>query len=333
MSGTPKLAGGSPPPLVVYDADIIILTISRVYETIAAVRSACRQTTFGGYGLGIHVIVLDQGSPESEFQVLAAALLTAGDVSLYRSSTNLGVAGGRNFLAQQGHGKIIVGLDNDAVFGGDHIVAQTIRRFADQPRLGAIGFQIRNGDGTCLDDSSWGYPQSLKPRRQTWFLTTTFVGAGHAIRRSAWQQAGGYDAKLFFTWEEYDFCRRAIKAGWQIGYDGSLAVWHKAANAERVGWQGARLGYFVRNRLVIARKWREPQLLLIAGYVLKGLLAGRFIATLAGIRAGLRWKLTSTHAMPPSMLAYLQQHEVNHRGSWWQRVQSELFRKRPAASG
>ncbi len=333
MSGTPKLAGGSPPPQVAYDADIIILTISRVYETIAAVRSACRQTGLGAHGLGVHVTVLDQGSPEAEFQILAAALQSETGVSLYRGLTNLGVAGGRNFLAQQGNGKIIVGLDNDAVFADDHMVAQTTRRFADHPRLGAIGFQIRSGDGACLDLSSWGYPQSLKPQRHGWFLTTTFVGAGHAIRRTAWQQAGGYDAKLFFTWEEYDFCRRAIKSGWQVGYDGSLVVWHKAASAERVGWQEARLGLFVRNRLVIARKWREPLFLLIAGYLLKGLLAGRFIATLEGIMAGLQWQLVSTQAMPPSMLAYLQQHEVDHRGAWWQRVQFELFRKRPAASG
>ncbi len=329
MSQVPELAGGPLPPQAAYDADIIILTISRIPETIEAVRSACRQT-----GLGVHVSVLDQGSPEAEFQMLAAALQGEARVSLYRSFVNLGVAGGRNFLAQQGNGRIIAGLDNDAVFASDHIVAQASRKFADHPRLGALGFRILNGDGTALDESSWGYPQSLKPHCHAWFLTTTFVGAGHAIRRTAWQQAGGYDARLFFTWEEYDFCRRAIKSGWQIGYDGLLAVWHKAATAQRVGWQGARQGVFVRNRLVIARKWREPRLLLIAGYLLKGLLAGRLIATLQGVLAGLRWKLATTQTMPPLMQAYLQQHEARHRGPWWLRVQSELFRKRPAvASG
>ena len=30
----------------------------------------------------------------------------------------------------------------------------------------------------------------------------------------AWQQAGGYDPKLFFCWEEFDFCLRAIALGW-----------------------------------------------------------------------------------------------------------------------
>jgi hypothetical protein len=33
----------------------------------------------------------------------------------------------------------------------------------------------------------------------------TFVGAGHAIQRVAWEQASGYDDSLFFCWEEYDF--------------------------------------------------------------------------------------------------------------------------------
>ncbi|MDE8347993.1 MAG: glycosyltransferase family 2 protein [Acidocella sp.] len=329
MSQAPELAGGSPPPQAAYDVDIIILTISRVTETIEAVSSACRQTA-----LDIHVTVLDQGSTEAEFQRLATGLQGMARVSLYRSGVNLGVAGGRNFLAQKGNGKIIIGLDNDAVFATDNIAAKASQKFADHPRLGALGFQILNADGTALDESSWGYPQSLKPKCDGWFLTTSFVGAGHAIRRAAWQQASGYDAELFFTWEEYDFCRRAIKAGWQIGYDGALAVWHKAAASQRVSWQGARLEYFVRNRLIIARKWQEPQLLLKLGYLAKGLLAGRMIATLKAIMAGQRWKLAATQSMPLAMQAYLQQHETSHRGSWWQRLQSELLRKPPSpASG
>ena len=100
--------------------------------------------------------------------------------------------------------------------------------------------------------SSWGYPTSLLPRAGESFDTVTFVGAGHAIRRAAWD---GYDEALFFCWEEFDFCLRAIERGWRIRYRGDIAVRHKVSPEQRVAWSGTRWFHFVRNRLYIERKW------------------------------------------------------------------------------
>jgi GT2 family glycosyltransferase len=70
------------------------------------------------------------------------------------------------------------------------------------PGLGAIGFRILV-DATGTDDLlSWGYPRSLLARAGEVFDAAPFVGAGHAIRRAAWEAAGGYDEALFFCWEE-----------------------------------------------------------------------------------------------------------------------------------
>ena len=64
-----------------------------------------------------------------------------------------------------------------------------------EPRLGAIGCRIVTyADGTD-DLSSWGYPADLLPCAGESFDAVTYVGAGHAIRREAWQQAGGYDSE------------------------------------------------------------------------------------------------------------------------------------------
>ena len=100
-----------------------------------------------------------------------------------------------------------------------------------------------------------GLPTAFAAEISRKFDTTTFVGAGHAIRRAAWQAVGGYDPSLFFTWEEYDFCLAAIARQWRIAYDGSLAVRHTPAAAARIGWDGTRMTAYVRNRLLISRKW------------------------------------------------------------------------------
>jgi GT2 family glycosyltransferase len=62
--------------------------------------------------------------------------------TLYGSTVNLGVAGGRNLLTSLGHGQIIVALDNDAVFAEKWVVARAVRAFGQRPELGALGFNI-----------------------------------------------------------------------------------------------------------------------------------------------------------------------------------------------
>jgi GT2 family glycosyltransferase len=320
----PYLAAGCTPPAGPYDADIIILTMGRQEATLAAIESALRQQL-----VSTHVTVLDQGSPPDMRQRFCRRFQGCRQVGYYVAPENLGVAGGRNFLSNIGHGRIIVALDNDAVFADSFVVLDAVRQFAAAPLLGAVAFRIMDAAGVALDERSWGYPVALKPRAGETFLTTTFVGAGHAIRRTAWEDAGGYDEKLFFTWEEYDFALRAIEAGWRIEYRGDLAVRHLLAQEARVRWQGGRTEYFVRNRLHIARKWGAGWVALaprMLGYLLKGALNGSFADAARGIVAAARMDSGATRRkMPPAMRRYVREHEQRHRGAVWRRLQPELF--------
>jgi len=322
----PALAAGSLPPAGPYEADIIILTMGRVAETLAAVESALRQLH-----VALYVAVLDQASEPAARDAYRRAFAGREGLGYFVSAANLGVGGGRNFLAAIGHGEVIVGLDNDAVFADAFVVSDAIRAFRADENLGAIGFRIMNGAGTGPDEQSWGYPAALKALGAKAFLTTTFVGAGHAIRRACWADAGPYDETLFFTWEEYDFALRAIARGWQVAYRGDLAVRHLLAAEARVRWQGGRTRLFVRNRLLIARKWGAPWLVLlprICGYVLKGALHGQALAAVSGVAAAWRRDAALPKCpMPAPMRDYVFAHETRHRGSPMQRVGREVFNR------
>jgi GT2 family glycosyltransferase len=325
----PEFLSGANPPAGVYDADIIILTLNRPKETHEAVKSALDQRM-----AKIHISVLDQGSTLENKNALAEAFKGAGNVSCFASGKNLGVGAGRNFLASIGGGRIIVAIDNDATFSGDLVVHKAIRAFDDDPLLGAIGFNILSPDGSNIDDSSWGYPCSLKRRSEEGFRTTTFVGAGHAIRRKTWDDVGGYDAALFFTWEEYDFCLRAIARGWTISYAGWLRVLHKTSAEERVRWTAGRARFFVRNRLVIGRKWRRPWLFLlplIFGYIVNGAVNKHLWDSIIGVFLAISIDgQIKKQQMTPEMRGYLRQNELQHRGSLFGRVKAEVFKLRPA---
>jgi GT2 family glycosyltransferase len=317
------IAGAFGSPDGPYDADIIILALERPVETLAAIESARRQT-----GISMHIFVLDQGSCSDTLALLAHAIQGRRDVTLLAAERNLGVPGGRNLISALGHGRVIVALDNDAEFADTKTVARMVAALGAEPRLGAIGCRIVTYAGGGDDLSSWGYPLDLLPCAGENFDAVTYVGAGHAILREAWQQAGGYDDRLFFCWEEFDFCLRAIALGWRIRYRGDIVIRHKVASEQRVGWTSARWFYFVRNRVYIERKRGHGWCALaprIAGYLLKGTRGGRLVQTLQAIWAAGDMTPGAARKMPTAALSYLNRNDRLHRGSPWRRLTREVL--------
>ena len=275
------IAGAAGPPDCEYDADVVILSLDRAEETIAAIRSALAQT-----GVSRHVFIVDQGSQPENLARLAAEVAGRQDATLLALDRNHGVAGGRNHGSSLGHGRVIFGLDNDAEFADADTLAHAVAALDEDPKLAAIGCRILLYARDADDLSSWGYPTSLLPRAGDSFDAVTFVGAGHAIRRAAWD---GYDEALFFCWEEFDFCLRAIERGWRIRYRGDIAVRHKVCPDRRVTWSGTRWFHFVRNRLYIEHKWGAGWFGLLprmAYYLIRGARNGVLSADAARLARG-----------------------------------------------
>lgn len=317
-------AGAAGPPDGAYDADVVILALDRTEETVAAIGSALAQS-----GVSRHVFVVDQGSDAATLARLAGAVAGRADATLVALGRNLGVAGGRNLGATLGHGRVIAALDNDAEFAGTDTLAQAVAALDAAPDLAAVGCRIVTHATGADDLSSWGYPRALLPRAAEAFDAVTFVGAGHAIRRAAWDDAGGYDPALFFCWEEFDFCLRAIQRGWRIRYRGDLAVRHKVSAARRVAWSDARWFYFVRNRLYIGRKYGDSWVALasrLAGYLVRGLRQGMLWQTLRAVPAAAR---LAGGCLPvplsPAARGYLARNDTAHRGGWLTRLRREVL--------
>jgi GT2 family glycosyltransferase len=303
----PVIVAGAPSaPCDDYDADIVILALDRADETIAAIRSALSQT-----GVSRHVFIVDQGSKPANLALSAAEVADRPDATLVVLDRNYGVAGGRNRGSALGHGRIIFGLDNDAEFASSTTLAKVVAMLDADTMLAAIGCRIvlhSNGED---DMSSWGYPPGLLARSADNFDAITFVGAGHAIRRSAWQACNGYDDDLHFCWEELDFCLRAIEQG----------------------WSGSRWFHYVRNRLYIGRKWTSGWLPLLPRcifYALKGARNGALSQTLRAFLAAFGMASgTVGQRHSPAAREYLRANDRAHRERWLTAACHELLRSLP----
>jgi GT2 family glycosyltransferase len=298
--------------------------LDRAAETEAAIASALAQE-----GVVFHVWVVDQGSRPETLARLAGFLAGRAGATLVSLGGNLGVAGGRNAGSALGHGRVIVGLDNDAEFADRCTLARAVAALDEAPDIAAVGFRIVEFATGCDDLSSWGYPLALLPRAGEAFDAVTFVGAGHAIRRAAWNQAGGYDAALFFCWEEYDFCLRAIDRGWRVRYRGDIVVRHKVSTERRVTWSGERWLQFVRNRLYIERKWGASWARLlprIGGYLVKGLRNGHGWQSLRAVASATSLaRVAGQSALSVYGRDYLRQNDRAHRGTLSQRLRGEVL--------
>ena len=161
------------------------------------------------------VVVADMAS--------APALTVPEGVRLVRSERNLGVAGGRNRLVAETTADVVVFMDDDAVLapGARERVAA---RFAGDPRLGLVAFRIERPEGI----ERWEQP--FRPGFAIPDAPTPcayFVGAGHAVRRSAYLEAGGYDERLFYATQEQDLAFKLLRCGWQLEYDPAVRVEHR----------------------------------------------------------------------------------------------------------
>ncbi|MBS0419372.1 MAG: glycosyltransferase [Proteobacteria bacterium] len=246
--------------------DVIILSWNRVDDTIAAIKSAASQT-----GVDSRIYIVDQGSEPACLEQLDALVAGLPNARLQKLPANSGVAGGRNIATAMGTAPFVVALDSDAVFEDERTLARAVAHLERDPDLCAIGFHIKNFFTGGNDDTSWDYAGRSSPDSR--FAATRFIGAGHAIRRAAFQAVGGYDERLFFCGEELDLSYRMLNLGMRIDYCPDVAVLHKVSPQHRVFWDRGRFYYTARNALYSLYKFGAPRsrlLLAALSFLLKG---------------------------------------------------------------
>jgi GT2 family glycosyltransferase len=213
---------------------VLLTRGDRPVELEAALDSIRRQT------MPSEIVVVVNGADDE--------LAPMGGIHTIALPANIGVPGGRNRGVEATSTEVVAFLDDDAVLLTDDANERIEHAFADDPACGALSFRIEDEDGHTQRRHvpRIGSRGSLTPGP-----AATFLGGASAVRRSAYDLAGGYWSELFYAHEELDLSWRLHDAGFRVLYLPDIVVLHPSTPIGRHpdGWTLTG-----RNRVLVARR-------------------------------------------------------------------------------
>jgi GT2 family glycosyltransferase len=204
-------------------------------------------------------------------------------------ATDRGIPAGRNAGVESVSGELLFFLDDDARLAAPDALAAVAARFAAEPSLGLLQLRVDAADAG-RPPRDWVPRLRVGDRTRSSDVTAVWEGAV-AIRRSVFEEVGGWPARFVRGHEGVDLAWRVLDAGHRVAYAGDIAVLHPAyvtAPHEHSVYYGAR------NRVWLARRNLPLPLgiVYVAGFMLRTLPVlrsrARARAALRGYRDGLR---------------------------------------------
>jgi GT2 family glycosyltransferase len=232
-------------------ASIIIVSYNSSAYLRACLDSVCQQLTSLD-----EVIVVDNASSDGSADLVRSHYPA---VKLIRAA-NSGYAGGNNLGAASAAGRYLVFLNPDTLLEadaldaliapivGDHAIALSTAClvFMDAPeRINACGNTVHyTGLAYCrgLGQSRDAYNNSS--------VVDSVSGAAFAIRRSVFEQLGGFDTRFFMYVEDTDLSLRARLAGYRCWYAADAVIRHDY----RPSYSPKKAYYVDRNRHLLLQK-------------------------------------------------------------------------------
>jgi len=216
----------------------------------------------------LKVLVVDNGFSHDSYRVLNEL---SSRIEIIKNSENLGASGGFN-----------VGIKAALKNSADYIFISNNDTYIDRECLSRLISFVRNKRGAGLvapkiylegtkvfytagapsiyypfGTRGYGQPdvgQFDKPKRLEWTLST-----GLLVSKRVFEKVGFFDEDYFIYFEDFDFSRRAYKAGFDIWYCPDAVMWHKPKQSTGL-LSNIQVYYSTRNALLVTRKVERENL-------------------------------------------------------------------------
>jgi GT2 family glycosyltransferase len=254
--------------------------------------------TFGSF----ETILVDNASADGSLERLVEK---PERLTILRETTNHGFAGGNNLAARQARGRWIALLNPDATAAPDWLESM-MRAVKERPTHRLVAsLQVAMASDTILDGAgdcylacgyAWrggfGRPASETPPPGECFAP---CGAAALYPRDLFLSSGGFDERYFCYHEDVDLGFRMRLLGERCQFDPRCRVRHAGSGitgraSDFAVFHGARNGFwtYVKNMPGWLMLMTFPAWILgTLAILLRGLVTGRFRATLRGLSAAL----------------------------------------------
>lgn len=185
----------------------------------------------------MEILVIDNHSGDDSVGYLRNRARGQSSVRVLETADNIGYGQGNNAGIRQAQGELllIINPDNTLEPTGAERMATVMQ---EQPDIGVLSPQLVHEDGS-IRDSSRSFPslfdvlikrtflRRLFPKRLGRYLRQSdnpsnvqdvdwVVGACMMIRRTVYEDIGGFDPRFFLFFEDTDLCRRCHQAGYRV---------------------------------------------------------------------------------------------------------------------
>ncbi len=194
-----------------------------------------------------HIIIVDNASIDPTVELVKQNEVK---VDLIESPENLGFAKACNLGAANTESEYLLFLNPDTILLNDAI--KTLADFLDSHKdTGVVGGKVLNPDGTLQPPCRRRFPTIRSSVMRLFGLSKLFPahrwsycyemsmenadrahevdavsGSFFIIRRSLFNELGGFDEDFFIFGEDLDLCYRAKMKGWKIYYNPEAKVIH-----------------------------------------------------------------------------------------------------------
>ena len=236
-------------------------------------------------------IVVDNASSDGTVELLRAEHM---NVRLIANEHNVGFGAACNRGMLAAHGDFFIFMNPDVL--------------VTPPWLTVLRRNMAEHPDAAISCPSTLYPHETRSSATGVANTAAVPGCALMLRRTAWEQIGGFDEAMFLYWEDTELCWRAWLLGWRVLEDLEAVVYHERGGSTGGGrWEAevAKNALYAHLKL---RRWRA-----VVGFALRllaktGLRLGRGQTALLG---AWWWNLRHLPATLRSRRTILRQRRAN----------------------
>jgi glycosyltransferase involved in cell wall biosynthesis len=154
----------------------------------------------------VEIIVVNDGSTDEHTNAICDNYKKNGVHVI--STTNQGLAAARNNGIEQASGRYIVALDADDRIGPNYL-EQAVAAFNAHPQLGIVYSKAWLFGAM---DMQWNLP----PFSMEQMMLDNIIFCSAVFKKEDWLLVGGYDVKMIYGWEDYDFWLGILSLGREV---------------------------------------------------------------------------------------------------------------------